>query len=81
MERRRGEYYIAQNCDERRFELKEAGFSLECLHIFATGCSYKMKVIVSVAAIFYRSFFPLNGLFIYFTFWCSPVQAYIPGDS
>ena len=32
-----GEHYIAQKCDLKWFELRKAGFSLECLNIIATG--------------------------------------------
>ena len=34
-----GQYYISQTYDQERFEARKVVFSLECLNIFATGCS------------------------------------------
>ena len=31
---------ISHKCDKQHFEERKAAFSLECLIVFATGCSF-----------------------------------------
>ena len=38
-----GQHCTSQTCDQERFEARKVVFSLECLNIFATGCSIEMR--------------------------------------
>ena len=37
-----GQYHISKTCDQARFAARKVLFSLECLNIFATGCSVRL---------------------------------------
>ena len=37
-----GQYHISKTCDKARFAARKVFFSLECLNIFATGCSVRL---------------------------------------